>query len=227
MIAALTPLLTSLGPLALLVVMAVVLAETGLLVGFFLPGDSLLFTTGVLAAAGVVHLPVAVVIAAVALAATCGDQIGFLAGRRFGPRLLARSTGRWLKADHVERTQLFFARHGSRAVMLARFVPVVRTLTPVVAGAAAMSHRRFVVYNVIGGVGWTSLMVGAGFLLGGVPWVAAHVELIAIGLVAASLVPAVLAAVVRRVRGPRGPRGSVPREPTNDGVETDELASAA
>ncbi len=189
MIAVLTPVLISMGALGLLVVVAVVFVETGLIVGSFLPGDSLLVTVGVLVASHVMALPLWLVVAACAAAAVAGDQVGYGLGRRFGAAVFSRSHSRLLNPRHVVKAHEFFARHGSLAVVLARFVPVVRGLTPPVAGMGRMPYRRFAVYNIVGGVAWTSLLLVAGFYAGGVPLVARHVELLAVGLVVASLVP--------------------------------------
>jgi len=197
-IPSLTPHLTGLGPVALLVVMAIVFAETGLLVGFFLPGDSLLFTVGVLTSAGVLGLPFGVVALGVFVAAVVGDQVGYLIGRRGGPRVFNRPGSRLFSQAHADRAQAFFARHGARAVVLARFVPVVRTFTPVVAGVGRMPYRRFLAYNLLGALAWGVGVLTAGYFLGGVPFVAAHVELILLGVVAVSLVPAVVATVRHR-----------------------------
>jgi membrane-associated protein len=198
MIAALTPFLMALGPVALLIMMGVVFAETGLLIGFFLPGDSLLFTAGILTAAGVVHLPFWVMAVGLFTAAAAGDQVGFLLGRRWGPRLFNRPDSRFFSRAHAERAHHFFARHGSKAVVLARFVPVVRSFIPVVAGAVRMPYRRFTFYNLAGALLWAVGILTAGYFLGGVPIVAAHVELIAIAMVSLSLVPAGLALVRHR-----------------------------
>lgn len=197
MLAALTPFLLVLGPVALLVAMGIVFAETGLLVGFFLPGDSLIFTLGVLAAGGLLHLPLWLVAAGLLVAAVAGDQVGYLVGRRFGPRVFSRSESRFFARSHADRAQAFFAGHGPKAVVLARFVPVVRTFTPVVAGVARMPRRRFTAYNVVGALAWTTGLLAVGFFLGGVPLVAGHIELVAICLVVLSLVPA-LAGLLRR-----------------------------
>src|SRR5680860_1619926 len=148
MIAALTPFLMALGPVALLLMMGVVFAETGLLIGFFLPGDSLLFTAGILTAAGVVHLPFWVMAVGLFAAAAAGDQVGFLLGRRWGPRLFNRPDSRLFSRTHAQRAHHFFTRHGSKTVVLARFLPVVRSFTPVVAGAVRMPYRRFTFYNL-------------------------------------------------------------------------------
>jgi membrane-associated protein len=198
MIAALTPLMAALGPLAVLLLMAVLFAETGLLVGFFLPGDSLLFTAGVLVAAGVVPLPLWVVVAGAFAAAVVGDQVGYALGRRFGPRVFNRRDSRVFSQQHVLRAREFFDRHGPRAVILARFVPVVRTFTPLVAGVGHMPRRRFTLYNLVGAATWAAGLLVAGFFLGGVPVVAAHIELFAIGMVALSLIPAAITFVQQR-----------------------------
>lgn len=212
MTALLTPFLLALGPLAVLLVMAVVFTETGLLVGSFLPGDSLLFTTGVMLAAHAITLPLWLVVVAVAAAAVAGDQVSYLIGRRFGPRVLSRPRSRWLSRHHAERAEAFFARHGAKAIILARFVPVVRGLTPVVAGAVQMPRRRFTTYNAVGGVVWTGLMIGAGVWFGQIPLIAAHVELVAVALVALSLVPAAWGWFRSRRRRPAAPHPE-PAEP--------------
>lgn len=199
MIAFLTPLLYGLGPAALLLAMVIVFAETGVLVGFFLPGDSLLFTVGILVATGVIHLPLVLVAAGLFGAAAAGDQVGYLLGRRFGPRVFSRPESRLFSRSHAQRAEAFFAKHGSKAVILARFVPVVRTFTPVVAGVGRMPRRTFTVFNLTGAALWAVGLLVAGYFLGGVPIVAAHVELFAIGMVAVSLVPAAAAVVRHRI----------------------------
>jgi len=197
---AIDSLLTSLGPLAVLIVMAVVFIETGLLAGFFLPGDSLLFTTGLLVAHGVIGMPIAAVVVAVSMAAFAGDQVGYLIGRRLGPRLLSRPHSRLLNPAHLERASSFFDRHGPRAVILARFVPVARTFTPPAAGAGQMPYRRFLAYNAIGAVAWCASLLTAGYLFGGIPFVNAHIELMTIGIVVLSLAPAGVALLRARCR---------------------------
>jgi membrane-associated protein len=193
MIPALTPMLSALGPFALLLVMAVVFAETGLLVGFFLPGDSLLFTAGVLTATGVISLPMWVMALGVFVAAAAGDQLGYRIGRRLGPRLFTRQDSRLFARDHAVRAALLVERYGAKAVVLARFIPVARTFTPVVAGVGRMTPSRFTAYNLAGALAWGVGVLLAGFYLGGVAFVAAHVELIILFLVAISLVPAAVA----------------------------------
>ncbi|MEO9326077.1 DedA family protein [Nocardioides sp. C4-1] len=238
MTAILTPLLASLGPWwAVALLVAVVFAETGLMV-FVLPGDSLLFAAGLLVGAGRLSAPLVVVIGACTVAAVAGDQVGFRVGRRWGPQLaqhpsdtpvdpgdpgasLTHRLGRplrWLWSPrHLEAARSFFDRHGPTAVVSARFVPLVRTFTPAVAGASGMPASRFGVYNVVGGLGWSAAMVVAGRLLGGVPLVAHHVELVTVGIVVASLAPAALG-WTRRTRGgpPRSATAtSIPTEPAS------------
>jgi len=190
MIAILTPLLYSLGPAALLLVMAVVFAESGLLVGFFLPGDSLLFLAGALVASRVIGLPIWLLGLGVFVAAVVGDQVGYSIGRRLGPRLFSRPNSRLFSQANADHARQFFDTHGSGAVILARFVPVVRTFVPAVAGIAHMPRRRFSTYNVLGAAAWSVLIVTAGYLFGGITFVATHIELITIGLAGLSVVPA-------------------------------------
>ena len=206
MTALLAPLLYSLGPLGLMLVVAVVFAETGLLAGFFLPGDSMLFLAGALVATHVLSLPVPLVAGAVLVAAVAGDQVGFLVGRRLGPRLFSRPDSRLFRQEHVERATAFFEQHGGRAVVLARFVPVVRTFVPGVAGVARMPHRRFTAFNLVGAAVWGVGLVLTGYFFGGIPFVAAHVELITIGIAALSVVPVALG-FLRRRRGTGGTGG--------------------
>jgi membrane protein DedA with SNARE-associated domain len=200
MIAALTPLLYSLGPAALLLIMAVVFAESGLLIGFFLPGDSFLFIAGALVASHVIGLPIWLLALGVFVAAAVGDQVGYVIGRRFGPRLFSRPDSRVFSQANADRAQRFFDRHGSKAVVLARFVPVVRTFVPAVAGLGHMSRRRFTIYNLVGAALWSFGIVAAGYLFGGITFIAAHIELITIGLAALSVVPGAIAYLRNRRR---------------------------
>ncbi len=141
-------------------ILVIVFAESGILAGFFLPGDSLLFTAGLLASEG--HLSIAALAIGCPLAAIAGDQVGYVFGNRVGPALFRRPDSRFFKRRHLERARDYFQRYGPRTVILARFIPVVRTFTPVLAGVVEMPYRSFVVCNVIGGILW-----GAGVVLGG------------------------------------------------------------
>jgi membrane protein DedA with SNARE-associated domain len=205
---AMTPLLLALGTLAVLLVAAVIFAETGLVAGFFLPGDGILFFTGVLVATHRIDLPIWLVVAVLFAAAALGDQLGYVIGRRVGPRLLGKER-RWLPADVVAKGQLFFDRHGPRAVVIARFVPWARTLVPVLAGAAQMERGRFVAFNVAGGLLWTGLLALGGYFLGGVPLFAEHFEHIVIGMVALSVIPALIG-LSRKLAKRRRPQLLIP-----------------
>ena len=158
--------LDSFGPWATVGLILIIFAETGLLIGFFLPGDSLLFTAGVLASDG--DLNIAVILIGVFLAAVIGDQVGYTIGKRAGPALFKREDSRFFKQKYVERTKEFFERHGPKTIVLARFVPVVRTFAPVLAGVGDMSRRTFTTYNVVGGFIWAVGVTLAGYLLGSV-----------------------------------------------------------
>ncbi len=145
-------------------IFAIVFAESGLLAGFFLPGDSLLFTAGLLASRGLLNLPV--ILVGTFVAAVAGDQVGYAIGRRYGPAVFKRPNSRFFHQKNVERARAYFAEHGPKTVVLARFLPVIRTFTPVVAGVGAMEYRTFVRYNVLGGFLWAVGLTMAGYVLG-------------------------------------------------------------
>jgi membrane-associated protein len=179
--------------------LAILFAECGLLVGFFLPGDSLLFTAGLLVAGGLVA-PLWVLLILLPLAAIAGNLTGWLIGRKAGPAVFDRPDSRFFKAHHVVRAQAFFDRNGARTIILARFVPVVRTFATVMAGVARMDFRRFAIYSAIGGILWTTSVVVLGYWLGHVAVVRNHVELFVLGVVALSLVPVAIEALRSRRR---------------------------
>jgi membrane-associated protein len=181
-------LLQSVGLLGLL---GIVFAECGLLVGFFLPGDTLLFTAGVLVANDSKYLPnnLALVCFLVSVAAVAGNLCGYAIGRKAGPAVFRRPGSRLFDPDYVTRTQAFFDRWGAASIVLARFVPVVRTFITVMAGVGRMRWRTYVLYSTLGGVLWGTGVVLLGYWLGQVAFIADHVELILIGGVAVSVVP--------------------------------------
>ncbi|GAA2618620.1 VTT domain-containing protein [Dactylosporangium fulvum] len=185
-------------------ILAIVFAESGLLIGFFLPGDSLLFTTGLLVAGEqYLHQPLWLVCLLIAVAAVAGDQTGYLFGRRVGPALFRRPDARLFKQANLCKAQEFFARYGARSIVLARFVPVVRTFTPIVAGAGGMHYRTFVVYNVLGGAVWGTGVTVLGYFLGQVAFVRDNIELILIGIVALSVIPIAVELLRARARSRR------------------------
>lgn len=169
---------------------AIVFAETGLLVGFFLPGDSLLFTIGVVAGLGAIDLPTILVVLCVA--AIVGDAVGYQLGRQIGARAYERPDSRLFRREHLERTRQFYEKHGGKTIVYARFVPIVRTFAPFVAGVAQMSYRRFLSYNLFGGVGWVLSMTLAGYWLGRIPIIQRHFEKVVLLIVLVSVLPVLL-----------------------------------
>jgi len=180
-----------------IVLVAIVFTETGLLVGFFLPGDSLLITAGLVAAAG--GLNIWWLNALLAAAAIVGDSVGYAIGARIGPRLFTREKSRLFNPRHVERTRRFYARHGAKTIVIARFVPIVRTFAPVVAGVGQMRYRRFLFYNVVGGVGWVISMTGTGYLLyQTIPNIDRYIHIVVAVVVVLSVIPIVVEVVRER-----------------------------
>ena len=196
----------------LLVLLLVVFVESGLLVGFFLPGDSLLFTAGLLINTQDV-LPLWLVLLTVPLAAIAGDQVGYLIGRKAGPLVFNRPDSRFFQQEYVDKAYAYFERYGARTIVVARFVPIVRTFAPVVAGVSRMRYRTFVIYNVVGGVLWGAGVVLLGYFLGQIQFVADNVEPIILGIVALSVLPIVLEVLRARREHRAGP-------PTDDDART-------
>ncbi|MCK9894380.1 VTT domain-containing protein [Frankia sp. AgB32] len=176
----------------LAIVLLIVFAESGLLVGFFLPGDSMLFTMGMLISRDEVSTPLPLAMILVGLAAVAGDQVGYLIGRKAGPALFRRPDSRLFKQEYVEQASAFFAKNGARSIVLARFVPIVRTFTPVIAGASKMDYRTFVLFNVIGGLLWGCGVTLLGYFLGSVDFVHNNIEAMLILVVLVSVLPMVI-----------------------------------
>ncbi|HMU79935.1 MAG TPA: VTT domain-containing protein [Microthrixaceae bacterium] len=187
-----------------LLIFAIVFAESGLLIGFFLPGDSLLFTAGMFAAGTFedklpnVQFNIWVLCLGVFIAAVAGDQVGYLFGRKAGPALFSRPDSRFFKQEHLEKAQSFFEHHGPRAIVLARFVPIVRTFCPIVAGAGQMEYGTFVRFNVVGGFLWSVGVTLLGYFLGNVPLIADNIELALLMVVAVSLIPIAIEVIKSR-----------------------------
>jgi membrane-associated protein len=179
-----------------LLLFAIVFAETGLLVGFFLPGDSLLFTVGVVAGAG--HLNIVLINLVLMAAAIIGDTIGYVLGRQAGPRIFARPDSRFFKREHLLRTKAFYERHGGKTIIYARFIPIIRTFAPFVAGVGEMNYARFVSFNVFGGIGWVFLMTMLGYFLGSVPLVQRHFEKVIFAIIIISVMPILIHSIQGR-----------------------------
>ncbi len=173
------------------ILFAIIFAETGFVVTPFLPGDSLLFVAGAVAAGGA--LDVHALFALLALAAILGNSANYAIGRWLGRRFFTDRGSRWLNPAHLERAHAFYERHGGKAVVLSRFLPIVRTYIPFVAGMGAMSPARYTAYNVAGGVAWVGTLAYAGYFFGNIPWIRANLTLLVLGIVALSLVPLAVA----------------------------------
>jgi membrane-associated protein len=194
------------GPWVYGLLFLIVFAETGFVVTPFLPGDSLLFATGALAATGALNAPTA--FALLATAAFTGNAVNYTVGRLVGPRVFSATdhrgvSHRLLNRDHLKRAHAFFEQYGGKAVILGRFVPIVRTFVPFVAGAAEMRSHAFAFFNLIGAVGWVGLCLGAGLLFGNVPIVKENFSLVTIGIVAVSLLPMAVEFLRHRRAGQR------------------------
>jgi len=183
----------ALGPWVVLVACAIIFAETGLLIGFFLPGDSLLFTAGLLVATGTIQFNIWLLVLLLIVCAFLGNQVGFLIGSKAGPAIFNRPDSRLFKHEHVEKAHAFFERHGGKALILARFVPIVRTFVPVIVGVAGMERRHFAAFNAIGAVLWAGAVTLLGFVLGDrVPFVKNNLDLIFVVIVLLSVIPIIL-----------------------------------
>ena len=172
------------------ILMAIVFVETGLVIMPFLPGDSLLFAAGAVASRGFLNAPLLAI--GLFAAAVIGDTVNYQIGKAIGPRVMKSENSRWFNKKHLVKTHKFFEKYGPKTIVLARFVPIVRTFAPFVAGAGAMNYRTFIVYNVVGAAAWVTLMLGSGYLLGQIPFVKERFELIVIGIVVLSVLPMVI-----------------------------------
>ncbi|WP_375399989.1 DedA family protein [uncultured Amnibacterium sp.] len=184
------------GPWAIAIVCAVVFAETGLLIGFVFPGDTLLIVTGLLTQSDKLHLPIWVAAPAIAIAAFLGGELGYYIGRRVGPRIFERRDSGIFSKAQVDRTNAFFDRYGAGAVILARFVPVVRTFAPIAAGVGHMDYRKYSLYNVIGAVAWGFGITFLGYVIGFIPpvrhFVIEYIDLILLAAVAVTVIPTII-----------------------------------
>ena len=182
------------GSLALVAAMAILFIECGVIFGAVLPGDSLLFIVGTLVATKFIDLPLIVVLPLLMAAAFGGNIVGYWTGAKIGPALFRRPDSRLFRRQFVDDTNAFFAKHGTRAIVLARFVPIVRSLITSIAGIGRMDYRTFLTYSGIGAVAWVLTMTVAGYYLGTVDFVAQHIDVVTVGIIALSLVPVVFEA---------------------------------
>lgn len=180
------------------ILFAIIFSETGFVVTPFLPGDSLLFVAGAIAASG--ELNVHLLFAVLAIAAVLGNSVNYAIGRWLGTRFFTDQGSRWLNPKHLEKAHAFYERHGGKAVVISRFLPIVRTYVPFVAGMAAMSAKEFTVYNVAGAVLWVGILSYAGFFFGNIPWIRGNLTAIIVGIVVISLLPLVFAFAKSRLQ---------------------------
>ena len=185
-----------------LILFVVIFLETGLVVTPFLPGDSLLFAAGTFAALG--DLDVVLLFLLLFVAAVAGDTVNYWIGRRIGPKVFETNV-RWLKREYLERTHRFYERHGGKTIFLARFVPIVRTFAPFVAGVGEMSYGRFLAYNLVGGLVWTGGFVFLGYFFGNLPIVRDNFSFVVLGIIFVSLLPMLVEFVNSRLRQRRSP----------------------
>ena len=179
------------------ILFAIIFSETGFVVTPFLPGDSLLFVAGAIAAAG--EMNVYALVALLSLAAILGNTVNYAIGRWLGKTFFREGGARWLNRKHLDKAHEFYERHGGKAVVISRFLPIVRTYVPFVAGMAAMTPREYTMYNVVGAVLWVGLLTFAGFFFGNIPWVKGNLTAIIIGIVVVSLLPLAYAFVKSRM----------------------------
>ncbi len=184
--------------LAYAVVWFIIFAESGLFFGFFLPGDSLLVTCGVLAALPTSPFHIALLLPLLALAAVLGDNVGYWFGRKTGTRIFSRPESRFFKPKYLQQAHAFYEKHGGKTIIIARFMPFVRTFAPIVAGAVDMEYRRFFAFNLIGGIAWTAGITMIGYLFGDIPFVKNNLEVALVVVVLLSLAPIVIHQLMER-----------------------------
>jgi membrane-associated protein len=192
--------LASLGPLAIVVACLIVIAETGLLLGFFLPGDSLLFTVGLMIGGGVVQTPIWVACLAISVSAVIGDQIGYFIGRKGGPKVFNKPESKLFSHKNVERAEAFFHKYGAKAVIFAHYVPIMRTFIPVAAGVGNMKYSYYLRNNLIGALSWGISVPLIGCFLGNVAFIREHVIIVTLALVALSFIPVTMEIIKARKR---------------------------
>lgn len=196
------------GTLTYAILFLIIFAETGLVFAPFLPGDSLLFASGAIAAGGA--LDPWILFGLLTVAGILGDTVNYWIGKYLGPRLLRSEKSRWLNRKHLDRTHEFFEKYGAKTIVIARFVPIVRTLAPFVAGIGTMRYGTFLIYNVIGGILWVGICVGAGYFFGTMPIVEKNFELVIVAIIFVSILPAIIEILRARIAARRAARSASP-----------------
>jgi membrane-associated protein len=198
-----THILNALGPYAMVGVLIIVFAECGLLIGFFLPGDSLLFTAGLMVAIGSIKMPLVWFCLLIVISACAGNLVGYGIGYKAGPAIFNKPDSRLFKREYVDKTHAFFDRYGARAIVLARFVPIVRTFITVTAGVGRMDFRTYAIYSTVGGVLWGAGVTVLGYFLGQIAFIRANIEAMLILIVLVSVIPIAVELIRARVAGRR------------------------
>jgi membrane-associated protein len=196
----------ALGPWFYGLLFTIVFCETGLVVTPFLPGDSLLFAVGALAAAEGSPISLGLAVGLLMVAAVLGDAVNYAAGKRIGPAVFRREDSRWLNRKHLDEAQRFYEKYGGKTIVIARFVPIIRTFAPFVAGIGKMSYRRFAAYNVAGGVSWVLLFTLAGYYFGDLPWVKTNFHYVIVAILVLSIIPAIVEVLRSRRDSGRSPK---------------------
>jgi membrane-associated protein len=201
------------GPWFFVLMFIVIFCETGLVVTPFLPGDSLLFLLGAMAAGSASSVNLLTLFVLLVVAAVLGDAVNYHLGRWLGPKVFNSEKSWFFNKKHLQRAQEFYDRYGSKTIILARFVPIVRTFAPFVAGVGTMRYSRFFLYNVVGGIAWVAICLGAGHLFGQLPWVKEHFELVVVAIIVISVLPMVVEVFLAWRRGKAGgPATALPVE---------------
>lgn len=190
--------LTPYGTVGFWIVVAIIFAECGLLIGFFLPGDSLLFITGILIATGIIDMNIWLASAILIVAAILGNLVGYWVGYKAGPALFNRPDSKLFKKEYVTKTHAFFEKYGARAIILARFVPIVRTFITAIAGVGTMDFRRYAGFSIIGAFLWAGLITVAGYYLGNIEFIKDNLEIMLIAIVFVSVIPIAIEAIKHR-----------------------------
>jgi membrane-associated protein len=205
-----------LGPWLYALLFGVVFAETGLVVTPFLPGDSLLFAVGALAALPGVPLEVSTVILTLIAAAVLGDAVNYTIGSKIGAKVFNRQDSWFFKKEHLIRTHAFYEKHGGKTIIIARFMPIVRTFAPFVAGIGSMTYRRFFVYNVVGAVLWVTSLTLLGFWFGNMPMVKKNFQLVLLGIIFLSILPGIVEYLRHKLRARAEAKTAAAKVPSND-----------
>ncbi|ACL75526.1 DedA family protein [Ruminiclostridium cellulolyticum] len=198
----LTLLANTFGVWTYVILFAIVFCETGLVITPFLPGDSMIFVIGALSASGELNLTVITIV--LIAAAILGDTCNYHIGKFFGPKVFKKDNVRFLKKEHLIKTHNFYEKHGGKTIILARFIPIIRTFAPFVAGMGSMNYIKFISYNIIGGILWVALFLTAGYFFGNVPVVQENFTLVILAIIFISILPGFVAYLKNKKAGPAG-----------------------